>query len=55
MTTITQVKCACETCVCIVSLSDAIVKDGKYYCGEPCANKHTGGSGCGHAGCNCQV
>jgi Prokaryotic metallothionein. len=34
MTTVTQMKCACESCLCVVSLSDAVMKDGKPYCGE---------------------
>jgi hypothetical protein len=53
MTTTNQVKCDCESCECIVSLSDAILKDGKHYCGEACANQHPHGDGCGHPGCNC--
>ena len=53
MTTVTQMKCACEPCLCIVSLEQAIHKDGKHYCSEACANQHQDGSGCGHTGCNC--
>ncbi len=53
MTTVTQMKCACESCLCIVSLSDAIQKDNKAYCSEACANGHSAGQGCGHTGCNC--
>ena len=54
MTTATQVKCACEPCSCIADISTAVQKDGKYYCGEACANGHSdGSSGCGHPGCNC--
>ncbi len=53
MSTVTQMKCACESCLCIVSLSEAIVKDGKHYCGEACANGHPAGQGCGHTGCGC--
>ncbi len=54
MTTITQMKCACGPCLCIVNISDAVQKDGKYYCGEACANGHLAdSSGCAHAGCNC--
>ncbi|WP_071525280.1 metallothionein [Spirulina subsalsa] len=52
--TLEKVKCACSTCECMVSPDKAIEKDGKYYCGEACANGHTDGShGCGHPGCNC--
>lgn len=54
MATVTQMKCACESCLCIVNLNDAIKKDGKYYCGKACANGHPEGSGgCGHTGCGC--
>jgi hypothetical protein len=53
MTTVTQMKCACEPCLCVVNLSDAIEKDGKHYCSEACANGHQSGDGCGHAGCGC--
>ncbi|MGF1494285.1 MAG: metallothionein [Microcoleaceae cyanobacterium] len=54
MTSVTQMKCACEPCLCIVSIEKAVQKDGKYYCSEVCADGHADGSeGCGHAGCNC--
>lgn len=54
MTTVTQMKCACESCLCIVDISKAVEKEGQYYCGEACANGHSEGSeGCGHPGCNC--
>jgi len=53
MTTITQMKCACPSCLCIVSLENAIKKDGKNYCSEACANAHPDGAGCGHEGCQC--
>ncbi len=53
MTSVTQMKCACESCLCIVSLSSAVMKDDKPYCGEACANGHPGGQGCGHTGCGC--
>ncbi|MEG4807160.1 metallothionein [Microcoleus sp. F8-D3] len=53
MTTVTQMKCACPSCLCIVNLSDAIEKDGKTYCSSACADGHPNGSGCGHAGCEC--
>ncbi len=55
MTTVNQMKCACESCLCIVSLSEAITKDGKAYCSEACANHHPNGDGCGHADCNCHA
>ncbi|GET36350.1 metallothionein [Microseira wollei] len=53
MTTVTSMKCACESCVCVVSLSDAIEKNGKYYCSDACADGHPNGKGCEHHGCSC--
>jgi hypothetical protein len=53
MTTVTAMKCACESCLCIVSTEDAVEKDGKYYCGKACANGHANAEGCGHQGCGC--
>ncbi|MBD1843255.1 metallothionein [Cyanobacteria bacterium FACHB-63] len=54
MTTVTQMKCACEPCLCIVSTDSAVQKDDKFYCSEACANGHPDGHGdCGHKGCNC--
>lgn len=53
MTTVTQMKCACDSCLCIVTLADAVMKDGKPYCGEACASGHANGAGCGHTGCGC--
>jgi hypothetical protein len=47
MTTVTQMKCACDSCLCIVGTSKAVEKEGHYYC----ANGHPEGSGCGHTGC----
>lgn len=32
MTTVTQMKCACDSCLCVVSVDEAVVKNGKYYC-----------------------
>lgn len=54
MTTVNQMKCACENCLCVVSLGDAIQKDSKYYCSEECADGHPNGEGCGHSGCGCK-
>lgn len=53
MATITQMKCACSDCVCIVDIASAVKKDGKNYCSDACANGHKEGSGCGHSGCGC--
>ncbi len=53
MTTVTQMKCACEQCLCIVAPESAVEKDGKYYCSDACANGHPNGAGCGHSGCGC--
>ncbi len=54
MTTITQMKCACTDCLCIVDVENAILAEGKPYCSQACAEGHPDGSdGCGHTGCNC--
>ena len=52
-TTVNQTKCACPSCVCMVTLTEAITKDGKYYCSEACAQGHPNGQGCGCGSCNC--
>ena len=49
MATSTQMKCACESCRCLVETASAVQKDGQYYCSDACAN----GEGCDHAGCGC--
>lgn len=46
MSNVTQVKCACGTCLCVVSIEDAIIKDNKPYCCEACANGHADGEVC---------
>ncbi|MEL7227664.1 MAG: metallothionein [Cyanobacteria bacterium P01_D01_bin.36] len=55
MTTVTQMKCACDSCLCIVDVNKAIKSEEQYYCSEGCANGHADKTvGCGHTGCNCQ-
>jgi hypothetical protein len=53
--TVNQMKCACSSCVCVVNLSDAIQKEGKYYCSDACASGHPDGVGCSHHGCECHA
>jgi metallothionein len=54
MVAVTQMKCACPKCLCIVSLDGAIEVEGKPYCSKACAEGHPQGSaGCGHSGCGC--
>jgi len=53
MVEVTQQVCACEPCVCIVDVKDAIVHDDRNYCSDDCAKGHPNGSGCGHSGCGC--
>lgn len=53
--TVTQMKCACSSCLCIVNTNDAIQKDGKYYCSDACATGHQEGAGCSHDGCGCHA
>jgi metallothionein len=55
MTTVTQMKCACNACLCIVNLSDALTKDGKAYCSEACATGHVNGDSCGQSACGCKL
>ncbi len=52
--TIEQVKCACSDCVCVVDVEQGIKKDGRIYCCDECADHHTAGAGCNHAGCPCR-
>ncbi|WP_338026846.1 metallothionein [Trichormus azollae] len=40
MTIVHHMKCACHRCLCVVSLENAIRKDGKYYCFDGCAEGH---------------
>jgi metallothionein len=54
MTAVTQMKCACPDCLCIVNLQDAIMKDNKPYCSRACADGHVDGSGsCAQSSCGC--
>ena len=54
MKKVTQMKCACMNCLCIVNIEAAVNKDQSYYCSEQCANGHASDTtGCGHHGCNC--
>ncbi|BAY53531.1 metallothionein family 14 [Leptolyngbya boryana NIES-2135] len=54
MATVTQMKCACEACLCIVSIENAVKKNDHFYCSEACAEGHPNGHGdCGHQGCTC--
>jgi len=51
---VTLMKCACDGCLCVVSVESAIEVDNKYYCSSACAEGHKAGTkGCGHKGCNC--
>lgn len=54
MATVTQLKCACDSCLCIVDISSAVHKSDRYYCSNACANDHAeGATGCAHSGCGC--
>lgn len=50
---VTQMKCACPDCLCIVSLDKAVMLNGKPYCSQACADGHPSQEGCGHSGCGC--
>jgi metallothionein len=51
----TQTKCACNPCLCNVSLETAVLKDGKGYCSQACADGHPNGQVCGRSGCTCSA
>ncbi|MEM6728685.1 MAG: metallothionein [Pseudomonadota bacterium] len=53
MPTITQQVCACDTCLCIVDIADAVKKDEQNFCSDACADGHADGSSCALAGCAC--
>jgi len=53
MTVVTQMKCACPNCLCVVALADAVMVDNKPYCSQACADGHPNKECCGHAGCDC--
>jgi metallothionein len=55
MATVTQMKCACGPCLCIVSLTEAVMKDNKAYCSDACAGGHADGAGCAQTGCGCKA
>ncbi|MEM6635790.1 MAG: metallothionein [Pseudomonadota bacterium] len=55
MPEVPQQVCACDTCVCIVNVDDAVKKDDRNYCSDECADGHPQGKGCGHAGCACDA
>ncbi len=51
--TVTQVKCACVDCICVIDPSQGVQSDGRIYCDETCASHHEDETGCHHAGCTC--
>ncbi len=53
--TVTQMKCACPSCLCIVNISDAVPKHGQYYCCDTCANGQPDCAGCSYDGCGCHA
>jgi len=48
-----QVECECPNCECVMDMMDVVERDGRYYCGEACANGHRDEPTCGHNGCQC--
>ncbi len=52
-TTVKSIQCSCSSCVCVVDPNNAIVKEGKYYCCQGCAEGHVNGNGSGNSGCGC--
>ncbi|MEM7144891.1 MAG: metallothionein [Verrucomicrobiota bacterium] len=54
MSDTTDNKCACPDCKCEISEGHDVLKDGKHYCSEVCANGHAGDDdGCCDGACNC--
>ena len=55
MIAVTMMKCACESCLCVVLIADAIKKNDQYYCCQACADGHVNENekGGGHQGCCC--
>ena len=55
MSTASLVKCACERCICEVSLNEAIAKNGQHYCSNACATGHVNkeDGSCAKEGCGC--
>ncbi len=53
MNTETITKCACADCNCEVTDGHHVVKDGKDYCSQACAEGHTSGEGCCQNSCHC--
>ncbi|MDF0732157.1 metallothionein [Pseudomonas entomophila] len=45
-------RCACPQCGCRVDAS-AVVREGKLYCCEACANGHRNGEPCQRGQCKC--
>ena len=44
--------CACEPCGCSVTQQNAVEKDGKLFCSQPCADGHAKGEKCCNS-CDC--
>jgi hypothetical protein len=53
--TVTQMKCACPSCLCVVNLETAVMVNNQPYCSDACAQGHPQGTGCGHTGCGCHA
>jgi metallothionein len=53
MESVTLMKCACQTCLCVISTADAVNKSNKYYCSQACAEGHKTMKGCASNGCGC--
>lgn len=54
MSKVTQQKCACTDCVCVIAVTDAVTKGGKIYCSQACADGHPGHSACASESCGCK-
>jgi hypothetical protein len=53
MVNVSQMRCACPSCLCIVNPGDAVEQAGLYYCSDACAGGKGAHHSCGHKGCPC--
>lgn len=53
VTSVDLMKCACDKCLSIIRVENAINKDGKYYCSKACAEGHKTITGCAQTACGC--
>ncbi len=45
--------CACPDCQCKVNEGHRVLRNGKEYCSDACADGHANGEGCCDGACHC--